>query len=623
MMDQALKKLKEVWGYDSLRKGQDLAVASILQGNDTLVVLPTGGGKSICFQLPALVMDGLCLVISPLIALMQDQVQQLKGRGIRAAALTSHQSRNEIEQILLNARNGMYKLLYLSPERLQSNLFQHYLADLNLSFIAIDEAHCISEWGHEFRPSYRLIPEALPTNVQMAAVTATATPEVQTDISSVLNMKQVKLITGDFVRPNLKWWAKKTQRPIDLCLKAATKTKDSGLIFCDTRKKTHFLAEKLAEKGIKAEAYHGGLEKDDRKAIQARWIGNQTQIVSCTNAFGMGIDKPDCRFVLHAHLPESLEAYYQEAGRAGRDGQLATPALYFSESDYKEKQQRIKQTLSPKQQLLQLYNVLYDAMDVGVGDGIQHDSAFKMYIKDLQKRSGFNDFEIRRGVKNLEDLGLFMLDSELSEVLSRIRLLPSQHKAAKDTSKLQFLEKLKRLLPSLRDEQGFISLLSLSDALQLRFAVLHRALKVLQEEGYIEYERLEQILNIKAVEVRSAKPAMAYHKLEKMLDSKLKRLEWVYLYATSRNCRSVFIARYFGQSVQPCGVCDNCQRKINNKKEGEITEQIYQQIPAGQSSVEEFLAKYTHKQVFKVKQALKKLQDEGLIQQKDGQLIKG
>ncbi|MBE80621.1 MAG: RecQ family ATP-dependent DNA helicase, partial [Balneola sp.] len=364
--------LKKFWGFNGFRPGQDEVVKSVFDGKETLVLFPTGGGKSLCYQVPATVFEGMTLVISPLVALMQDQVQQLKSKGVSATFINSTIPSYEVEQRLVNARNGMYKLLYCAPERLKTSLWEAELPRLNIDLVAIDEAHCISEWGHDFRPSYRDIKtslESIADQTRWIALTATATPEVQKDIVESLGYEAPNVISRGFSRPNLKWWVvkspKKKQKLEESVQKGAQK--GDGLIYGGTRKNCEHLADRFSRLGIKTEAYHAGVESEKRKAIQQRWITGETPLVAATNAFGMGIDKPDCRYVIHEEMPYSLEAYYQEAGRAGRDGEESFPILLYRESDYYKADDRIDQSYPTLDELDHVYQILCDSFYLAVG----------------------------------------------------------------------------------------------------------------------------------------------------------------------------------------------------------------------------------------------------------------
>jgi len=302
LFDQAVSNLEKYWGFPAFRPGQDDVVRSVLDGKETLVLFPTGGGKSLCYQVPATVLPGLTLVISPLVALMQDQVDQLNDRGIKAAFINSTISKYEVEQRVINACNGMYKLLYCAPERLETGLFQYEATNLNIQLVAVDEAHCISEWGHDFRPPYRRIRENVENAIgetRWMALTATATPRVKDDIISIMGFREPTIISKGFERKNLKWWVTPTEQKNTQLIKMVTKAPGSGLIYAGTRRACNELAAYIRTKGIRCEAYHAGLTADERKRIQQEWIDNRLPLVVATNAFGMGIDKPDCRYDVH------------------------------------------------------------------------------------------------------------------------------------------------------------------------------------------------------------------------------------------------------------------------------------------------------------------------------------
>jgi ATP-dependent DNA helicase RecQ len=324
-LNTASSILKKYWGYDSFRPLQGAIVQSVLDKKDTVVLLPTGGGKSLCFQVPALILDGLCIVISPLIALMKDQVENLQKRGIKAAYINSEHSSTKQIEILDNCEFGGVKLLYIAPERIQSEAFQLRIRQLNISLIAIDEAHCISQWGYDFRPSYlkiNTIREICPT-VPIIALTASATNEVLKDIQVRLALNTPAVFKGSFARPNLVYVNRETETKKEAILEIIKRVPGSGIVYVRNRKETQNLAFWLREQGISADHYHAGLGMSDRKTKQDAWTNNKTRIIVSTNAFGMGIDKPDVRTVIHFAPPDSIEAYYQEAGRGGRDGQKA------------------------------------------------------------------------------------------------------------------------------------------------------------------------------------------------------------------------------------------------------------------------------------------------------------
>jgi ATP-dependent DNA helicase RecQ len=332
--------LKQYWNYDSFRPLQQDIVEHVLQEKDTLALLPTGGGKSICFQVPALAKDGLCLVISPLIALMKDQVENLRKRDIPALTIHSGMNYFEVKQTLQNAAFGHYKFLYVSPERLETDLFKEYVADLKLNLIAVDEAHCISQWGYDFRPPYLRIAELRTVfpNIPIIALTASATPKVQEDICEKLLFKEHHIFRQSFEKPNVSFSVFKVDSKINKLLDVLKKVGGSTIVYTRNRKGTKEIAHLLNLNKISADYYHAGLTQDERNQKQEDWINNKTEVIVCTNAFGMGIDKPDVRLVIHMDIPDNLENYYQEAGRAGRDGKRAFAILIYNQQDRTELQ---------------------------------------------------------------------------------------------------------------------------------------------------------------------------------------------------------------------------------------------------------------------------------------------
>ena len=337
--------LKKYWGFNGFRAQQEDIVQSAINGRDTLALLPTGGGKSICFQVPGIAREGVCLVVSPLIALMQDQVENLKLRGLRAVAITSGMSRREIDIVLDNAKFGSLDFLYVSPERLKTEVFITRFKQMKISLIAIDEAHCISQWGHDFRPPYLEIHKLrdIHPNVPMIAVTATATKEVREDIIQQLGLKNTNYFEGDFSRENISYEVYAVQNKRNAILKACQKFAGStGIIYCQTRRETKEVAKLLIAHKFSAGIYHGGMPGEEREKKLAAWLNNEIRIIVATNAFGMGIDKPDVRFVLHYEIPNNIEAYFQEAGRSGRDGKASRNMAFYTQVDLVKLKQRIE-----------------------------------------------------------------------------------------------------------------------------------------------------------------------------------------------------------------------------------------------------------------------------------------
>jgi ATP-dependent DNA helicase RecQ len=627
---KALLLLKRHWGYDSLREGQVDAVKAILANKDSLIVLPTGGGKSICFQLPALVKPGLCLVISPLLALMRDQVQQLTNMGIAAISINSDDSQNKIEQKLLNARNGLYKFLYLSPERLSTDLFQQYLDDLPLSFLAIDEAHCISEWGHEFRPSYREIAKHLPKQIQKVAVTATATTKVQEDILSVLEIDKAAKFMGNFVRPNLHWWATPTERAFNAVINTVQRAEGSGLIFCNTRRQTQKFADKLHELKESAEAYHAGLSADLRRTIQNDWITGKIRTVACTNAFGMGIDKPDCRFVLHAHLPSSLEAYYQEAGRAGRDLDTAYPILFYDEAAYKKQVDQVNKQYPSYEELNHIYQIVCDEIDLGLNDAMEEWEWFDIDISKLAKRAKVKKSLVYYALLRLDEHAILNLE-EVQQSFYKLTFGSSAIDLPSSVSiqKRQFIDRLQRLIPTITLKNGYINERHLSDGMQLSPNVLNRSFEVLQTEKCLSYVKIESSFRIHLNEPRQRTIPVDKNALFVGRDRKKDKLSWMFRYATTSNCRSVFIAAYFGQQLkEDCGVCDNCgkkQKALEKKDQLIAIKNWFTKIPIEEEAILEstFLGQFPDSSRNQIQREIQQYFSEGLLgKTENGKLFK-
>ncbi|MGB1031616.1 MAG: RecQ family ATP-dependent DNA helicase, partial [Flavobacteriales bacterium] len=380
--------LKEFWGYPDFRGKQKEIIDLVLNNEDLLALLPTGGGKSLCFQIPALAKEGCCLVISPLLALMKDQVDQLKKRGIKANYISSAQSPREIDILLDNAVYGNMKFLYVSPERLQSELFIERFKKMNVSLIAIDEAHCISQWGHDFRPSYRNIAaiKEFKPNTPIIALTASATKEVQDDIMEQLQFSSRKLVKDEMKRDNLSLAVVHSENKWQRILQSCQKLEGSGIIYANTRRKTKQLADFLRSHGESVAFYHAGLSVDKKEAIQEEWIDGGLRIVVSTNAFGMGIDKSDVRFVLHADVPDTPEAYLQEAGRGGRDGKPSWAVLFFNKEDILLKKEQLELMFPTEKEAQFIYQKLTSKFQLATGSGLNCTHKFKLvdFAKELK-----------------------------------------------------------------------------------------------------------------------------------------------------------------------------------------------------------------------------------------------
>lgn len=571
LFQKAESNLQKFWGFESFRPGQDEVVRSVFEGNDTLVLFPTGGGKSLCYQVPATVFEGMTLVISPLVALMQDQVQALKAKGISATFINSTIPPFEVEQRLVNARNGMYKLLYCAPERLKTTLWEAELPNLNIDLVAIDEAHCISEWGHDFRPSYRDIRpslERIADEVRWIALTATATPEVQKDIKSALGFEEPKVISQGFSRPNLKWWVvnspKKKQKLTEAVQKGASQ--GDGLIYGSTRKNCENLADRFSSLGIKTEAYHAGIEPEKRKAIQQRWISGKTPLVAATNAFGMGIDKPDCRYVIHEEMPYSLEAYYQEAGRAGRDGKESFPILLYRESDYQKAYDRLEESYPTLDELNYVYQILCDSFNLALGSEMERAQNFE--VKQIMKRGKLLYGKVRSAMRLLDQFDVISMQQDMKasvELQFTIgsKSLKSFREDISNAEKAEFIDKLERIFgPSAFYERTQAEVDYVLEKLGIRRNALIKALNVLmQNDQILLFEIHEQRDLVRVLEARSKKLPFTKNEIESHRKNLFRKLERMHGFVLTETCREVYLRNYFGDSnAEPCGHCDNCLR---------------------------------------------------------------
>ncbi|MEL6536981.1 MAG: ATP-dependent DNA helicase RecQ, partial [Bacteroidota bacterium] len=408
--------LQEVWGYPDFRPLQLDIVEATLAGKDTLALLPTGGGKSICFQVPGLVREGITLVVSPLIALMKDQVEQLKRRGVSAAAVYSGMSKREIDITLDNAVYGNLKFLYLSPERLQTELLRERVKRMKVALLAIDEAHCISQWGYDFRPPYLQIPEfrELIPEVNVIAVTASATPQVQADIQDKLAFgSERSFYQKSFARPNLSYSVRKVDNKGPKLLEILQKIPGTSVVYVRSRRRTEEIARWLQGRGIEADFYHAGMTGEDRTRKQADWIEDRTRVIVATNAFGMGIDKPNVRTVVHLDLPDHLEAYYQEAGRGGRDEKKAFAVMLYNDADVQNLRRRVKAAYPSPEFMRKVYQALANLYQIAVGSHVL--SSFTLDVEAFARKYNLPPGETYHALKRLEDSGILQLSESFHQ----------------------------------------------------------------------------------------------------------------------------------------------------------------------------------------------------------------
>ncbi|MCQ2294102.1 MAG: RecQ family ATP-dependent DNA helicase [Bacteroidales bacterium] len=567
--------LKKYWGYDSFRPLQEEIIHSILLGHDTLVLLPTGGGKSICYQIPALAMEGLCLVVSPLISLMKDQVQQLTSRHIKAACLVSGTSSIEQEIILNNCIYGKVKMLYVSPERLQQRLFLAHFKQMKVSMIAVDEAHCISQWGYDFRPPYLEIARlrAYHPQAPVMALTATATPVVVQDIMRHLDFRPShNFFQSSFMRENLSYMVFREADKLGRMLRVINKTGGSGIVYVRNRRRTKEVAEFLSQNGISAAYYHAGLDTKTRDLAQARWMKDDVGVMVATNAFGMGIDKPDVRFVIHLDIPPSIEAYFQEAGRAGRDGKRAYAVLLFDQPDLELLHQLHNSTYPSRQLIANVYRALsnYYQVPIGSGEGCQFDfdldgicSVYHLGVLDLYNAAKFLECEGLIALPEREES-----ESKLYINIDRDALYRFQLDQPRYSDLVAILLRLyggvfSEFVPI--SERLIASRLMVSEE-QVRKFLLHLdALKVIV---YMPKKLKPQIIftSPRINEKDLYLSDQNYKNLERCAYDRMASMERYVL--AEEGCRSQLLLSYFGEEDSAsCRCCDLCITEHNKGKE--------------------------------------------------------
>lgn len=571
-MSRPLEILQKYWNHDAFRTPQEDIINSVLAGKDTFGLMPTGGGKSITFQVPALIMDGICLVVSPLVALMKDQVINLQNKGIKAIALTGGISSDEIIDLLDNCQYGNYKLLYLSPERLQNDWILERIKNLPINLIAIDEAHCISQWGHDFRPAYLKISklkEYFP-NVAFLALTASATKRVQEDIITQLQLKNPAIYTKSFARENLAYMVFTVEDKLHLIEQILKKNPQPSIIYVTNRKACSETVKQLETLGFSATYYHGGLSSKDKESHMKMWMDEKVQIIVATNAFGMGIDKANVKTVIHLHIPPNLENYYQEAGRAGRNGEKAFAILLTNSSDVIHVEAQFLSILSDKTFLNLVFIKLCNYFQIAYGEGI--DEKFSFNINHFCTKYNFSVLKVYNALQFLDRQGIISLSQEFSEKLTLQFIIPSKEVIRYMSLNPQDEEVILNILrtnPGVYEAQSSInsSLIAKKSNLEENkvMAILHK----LNEKGIIELHAKNNDATITFNEVREDERTIS--RVAKYLEAqnklKTEQLKSVLHYIKEEKiCKNKLLLNYFGEIVkEDCGVCSYCITK-NQKK---------------------------------------------------------
>lgn len=625
--------LQKYWGYKEFRSLQEDIINSILSGNDTLALLPTGGGKSICFQVPAMVLPGVCIVISPLIALMKDQVFHLQKKGIKAVCIVSGMDQREIDIILDNCVYGDIKFLYISPERIQTRIFIERVKKMKVSFVAVDEAHCISQWGYDFRPPYLQIADLRTylNNKAIIALTATATPQVVDDIQEKLKFKKNNVFQKSFSRSNLAYHVRKEEDKLGRLLRICTRLRGTGLVYVRSRKKTVEIAQFLIRNKISADFYHAGLDQKIREKKQEKWINNKTRIIVSTNAFGMGIDKSDVRFVVHLDIPESPEAYFQEAGRAGRDEKNAWAVILYNQIDLDSLEKNLEQTYPEPEIIKKIYMSLANYSKLAEGSVLEEGIPFQLSL--FCKNFNLNSTLVFNSIRLLESAGLVQL-SDSFYTPSQLQLSVNQtelyHYQISHPTLDAFIKLLLRSYGGLFDELVKINEAELSKRINLSEDEIKCFLRKMEADQiliYIEQSNQPKLSFpiARVSEKNFSLPAQVYLFRK---NNASERIHAMFNYVSDQHhCRSLILLKYFGENTgYRCGICDYCLKEnhlqLSNIEIESISTEIKKLVKGQNIDLKSLKNKLIHYNEEKVKTILRWLLDNDQLKMGDGNYLK-
>lgn len=567
-MNKAIELLKKHWGFSSFREPQENIIATVFSGKDVFVLLPTGAGKSLCYQIPALMSEGICLVISPLIALMEDQVKSLEKRGIKALVLSSKLNRHDTIIAFDNLIYGNYKFLYLSPEKLQSEFIQEKISQLTLNLIAIDEAHCISQWGHDFRSAYLKIPvlNDLHPETPKIALTATATEQVKNDVIENLELKSPKIYKGSYYRHNLHINISKSEDIRSGIISLLKSIDQPAIVYVGTRKNTIQYARFLNSHQIKSTHYHGGLDHEQKSKSLLDWTSEKTKIMVATNAFGMGIDKSNVRMVIHAHLPMSVENYIQEIGRAGRDGKTSQTYLLYNDNSIFESERLAETSMVTPEFCKQVYTNLNDFFQVAKGE--LREEVFDFNLQDFAVRYNHPYIKVYHVLNHLHHEDIIFFDQNPNKI-SRVRIIESSTKLlniqSSENMQSKVLQMLLRTYGGIHEQHIAINESLISSKLGIDKAVVIQALQRLDQDKVLIYRKSSNTMKMKFLVPREDNFVFQMIRSNISQRNKTKRAKSKGLLDLVKNdhiCRQVQLLKYFGEELRkPCGNCDVCLKK--------------------------------------------------------------